>query len=496
MLYSERGNSGLRVTACSREALKSHVRVGMPLAEARSLCRGLGAPTVCVRSDPEADRQALRQLAFDSQRYTPITGLEETDTPESLWLDIAGCEHLYGGERGLSRAIFVDFNARGYEARIATAETLGAAWALAHYGNGWPAVAGARQRAALQGLPVAALRLAEPILRILRELDVLTIQDLQRLPRSSLPARFGSTILQRLDQALGDCPETFTPEKCVEPITAAWAAEEPFTDRRDVAEVFRQLLDRLLQQLSARPAGVLELVCSFQAEQAVPAVTLQLSQPTVDAAHLRQLFELRCEQQDWRNGISGLRVEIARVGWLRETPRSLFDDEPGNDPRAIEALMERLSSRLGENSVMHPFRVPDPLPEAAYRLVSWFDKERLGRQTKSTTPRRQRENSASASPEKRPPLSFESRQRPWRLLPTPQRLEVVALFPEGPPQRIEWNGQWQQVSRSWGPERIETGWWRERDLGRDYYRVETERGPHWWIFREHESGHWFLHGWF
>ena len=46
--------------------------------------------------------------------------------------------------------------------------------------------------------------------------------------------------------------------------------------------------------------------------------------------------------------------------------------------------------------------------------------------------------------------------------------------------------------RTWGPERIQTGWWRGHYIRRDYYRVETTTGQRFWLFRR--RGHWFLHG--
>ena len=49
--------------------------------------------------------------------------------------------------------------------------------------------------------------------------------------------------------------------------------------------------------------------------------------------------------------------------------------------------------------------------------------------------------------------------------------------------------------QSWGPERIETGWWRGDDVRRDYYVVETDAGTRWWIFRRHD-GQWFVQGCF
>ena len=57
-------------------------------------------------------------------------------------------------------------------------------------------------------------------------------------------------------------------------------------------------------------------------------------------------------------------------------------------------------------------------------------------------------------------------------------------------------GRQQRIARCWGPERIETGWWRGRPVGRDYYRVETAAGRRFWLFRRLRDGHWFLHGMF
>jgi len=79
--------------------------------------------------------------------------------------------------------------------------------------------------------------------------------------------------------------------------------------------------------------------------------------------------------------------------------------------------------------------------------------------------------------------------------------------PEGPPARFclpstplpfrEGPGEgWQRIVRTWGPERIQTGWWRGRWVARDYYRVETTSGERFWLFRRLSDGQWFLHGTF
>jgi hypothetical protein len=83
--------------------------------------------------DPLADRQALEALAEWSVRFSPIVGLEDSPAPESLLLDVTGLAHLFDGEASLAERIVHDFARRGLTARVAVADTIGAAWATAHF---------------------------------------------------------------------------------------------------------------------------------------------------------------------------------------------------------------------------------------------------------------------------------------------------------------------------------------------------------------------------
>src|SRR5207302_1119296 len=83
--------------------------------------------------------------------------------------------------------------------------------------------------------------------------------------------------------------------------------------------------------------------------------------------------------------------------------------------------------------------------------------------------------------------------RPLRLR-EPAPIDVVAVVPDGPPARFTWAGVDYVVTRCWGPERIEAGWWRGDDVRRDYYVVATQLGTRLWIFRRPGDGRWWLHG--
>jgi len=61
---------------------------------------------------------------------------------------------------------------------------------------------------------------------------------------------------------------------------------------------------------------------------------------------------------------------------------------------------------------------------------------------------------------------------------------------------LVWQGRGMLIRACEGPERIETGWWSGEAARRDYYRVETETGARYWIFRDLAASTWFLHGLF
>ena len=46
-----------------------------------------------------------------------------------------------------------------------------------------------------------------------------------------------------------------------------------------------------------------------------------------------------------------------------------------------------------------------------------------------------------------------------------------------------------------GPERLESGWWDESGITRDYYIARSAKGVHLWIYRDRgRHGAWYLHG--
>jgi protein ImuB len=480
----------LEVVVCSRRAAGAGVRPGMPVAEARAL-----APQLAVHEEePELDRRALQELAHWAGRYSPIVGLEDRLAAQSLLLDITGCAACFHGEHRLLERAVHEFTEAGWVPRIAVADTVGAAWGLAHFTRTpYLAPPGALEQV-LRPLPTAALRLPADLVHTLAQLGIERIDSLLALPRCELPARFGATVLQRLDQALGRQPEVIVPQRAPAAIEAAQAFDYP-TDRLDaLTYALNGLMPQIERALHARHCAARQVACWLYFLSEPPlCIQVGLYRPRQCPDYLGHLLRAQLEQVRLREAIRAVRLRVLVAEPLTDHQTELFATEPGGLEMA-SALVDYLSIRLGTGAVTQAQLVPDFQPEFACcfePLIPATTERRVSRQSQTKSQRRpQRERWPEALPCQ--PL------RPLCLWPQPVGIEVLSIVPDGPPCQLHWAGQSYRITHSWGPERIETGWWRgpDQDVQRDYYVIDTDRATRLWIFRSQQDGRWFLHGCF
>ena len=497
VLFANDGSRGPRVAAWAHnEAQQGNgagIKIGMPLAEAEALLAGHAVTTAHIEAhDPVADLAGLRELARTCNDFSPLFGIEEVKSPECLLLDVTGCEHLFGGEQELVDRLAEDLRQRGFQVRAALAPTIGAAWAAARClakPHQQPALSDMGLDEALAPLPITALRLPLKIIETLHELGLRRIGQVRALPRETLPSRFGPELLLRLDQAFGDAPELLVPERPPEPIAAVWVTDEPLTDRESLKIVSSQLLEELLGRLKPQREGVRQLLYQIKGTAARPVeLVVNLVSPTDVVKHLLELLSLQIDRADLPEGISFVRLEATSVASLATRQRDLFGFETDTDThREVGSLLDRLSNRLGATAVVHAVLVPDAQPELAVRHEPVTSRNAIARSASGGM-----SAALVAGPSRTHRACPES--RPLRLFAPPQRIEATAAGPEGAPMHFRWDRRDHRVIRSWGPERIETGWWRDDAVCRDYFRVVTQTGQHFWLFRCFEQAAWFIHG--
>lgn len=417
---------------------------------------------------PDIASDRLTRLVEWCDRYSPLVSQDGCD---GVIADIAGCAHLFGGEGGLLIDLERRLHRMGIESHAAVADTWGAAWALARYGDKF-IVHGEDIIGALDPLPVEALRLPREIVLELRRLGLLDIAAVRKIPRSSLNARFGSTLLWRLDRAFHKAEEPLTPWRPPAPYRSSRILAEPISTVGSVEHVLQDLLREICARLEKNRLGSrhMDLAC-YRVDGTVDRCEARTSKPTRAIPHLMRLFRDRLEKLWADFGFETFVLSVLRSEALDASQLSLMETNSVEEEESFDALVDRLGMKLGFQEV-NRIRVRESLlPEHSVEFqpaaISGFESARWPGY----------------------------RIRPVRMIDPPMRIEVSVLIPGESPVQFFIGQRRHRVVRSEGPERLTPEWWRESDSRRgtrDYYRIEDDQGLRFWIF--HESGQWFLHG--
>ncbi|WP_258047781.1 Y-family DNA polymerase [Sphingomonas citri] len=490
--------SRVEIAAASPAARAIGVEPGMALTQVRA-----ATPEIVVRdADPEGDQRALHRLAVAlARRWTPVVAIEDS---QSLLLDLTGVAHLHGGEARLARRLVRLLARLGITARVAIADTAGAAWACAHHAEpergGVTILPPGATLDALAPLPVASLRVDERALELLRRLGVDTVGQLAALPRAPLARRFGTALAQRLDQASGRAPEPLAPVVPPVAITVEQRFAEPLLTAEPIAHWIGQLVDRLAAELARAGRGARQLLlAATRVDAAVQTLRVGFARPTRARDHLRRLLVRRVERIDPGFGIEALTLHVQRADPL--APEYLDGDLAEGERPDLAPLVDAIVNRIGAARLWRARAVESDVPERSVAGAAPLDPpERAAPALRRDDVRRLDTRDADHPWHPRWP-------RPTRLLRHPEPLDhVLAELPDQPPKRFTWRGESHVVVRGDGPERIAGEWWRrrgERDAVRDYYQVEDEAGRRYWLFRRGDGERgatgdlsWYMHGTF
>lgn len=490
----------MRLVELDERASAAGLFATQSLSDARAL-----VPSLAVRQIDRAFLAAVFADFADWHSYaSPIVAVQaDAAAYGDLMLDITGVSRLFGGEAAMLEKLTGRLAGLGFSVAGAVAGSVGAAWALARFAPG--TVLETDIARALAPLPVAALRLAEAQIDGLELLGLKRVGDLYGRDRRALAARFGASLLLRLDQALGHVEERVTPR--LPPV-------EHYAERRFAEPV--GLLDDVLMtagDLAIRLAGDLERaglgaqgfhLFLYRVDHQVMTLSVRAARATRDAAHIASLFAHRAErlsgEYDAGFGIDMIRLAADTTSPLDAAQVGAFETRDGTAD--LDRLFDRMASRLGPQAIARTRFVDTHIPERAVRLEPAI----------ARTP-----DDPGAAPDPLLP-------RPLRLLPQPEPIEaVMAEVPDGPPRGMIWRRVRYRFLKARGPERIEAEWWRRPEVlassrglaeppagaplfaaeatVRDYFVAEDDGGRRFWLFREGRyrpegTPRWFLHGFF
>jgi len=478
LLVADRAQQKI-VARCCPVARAAGVVPGMNLAEARAL-----GPVNVSPFDAQRSRQALELLAKWCLRFSPVVSVDQTPSGnypdeglDGVLLNVTGEAHLFGSEHLLLAEIDTALRRMGFAARMAIAPTVGAAWAVARFGAHAASVVGEEHvQTALMPLPVRALRLPAALCAALREVGIEQVWHLLKLPRESLLTRYGEEVLVRLDQAMGRMDELITPIHPTEPVSVSRVFDGPAIQIEAIVLTVQGLLGTLSRRLLERESGVRGLRLELLRINAPPVSReVIIGRASRDEKHLWRLLQSKVEKMHMGYGVEAVRMTAFWTEAIRHQQLGAWETGEGDaHDEAFDALLDTLIDRWGEKRVLRAGPKASHTPEVARQFE----------------PARAIENGAESGAG-----IVAAVDRPSILFERPEPAEAVALQPDRPPSFLKWRGEGHTLRCGQGPERIVTAWWgTQRASTRDYFKVQFAGGWWVWVFRELETGRWFIHG--
>ncbi len=459
-----------KVHSVCKNAEAQGITAHMDLTAAYALC----SDVVTQQRDVAQETEQLKDIANWAQQFTPRISILE---PYSVILEIRASLNLFGGLSALQQRLINEYKKNwAYRMKVAVAPTPLASQILARFStvnNTLLIEDGAALRSVLGQFSIKTLLLSDDkTLNKLKNIGVNNLQDLWRLPRESLARRFGQKLTQHLDKLLGmqaDPQRIYKP-----PVIFESSMELPYaaSNNKTVVIAVAKLVQGLEDFLREHDAGVAKIYLHLiHFDKTSHDLTVGLRQCSRDASHIIALFREHLERLKTFSAVCEVKIRVDEVIPFIAHAQSIFPQRlfaasvsDNKNPQVVadwHNLLEQLQNRFGPQVVQHIQVVDEHRPELSWCYTSvWQASSRFGAQEKTLL-------------------------RPLWLLQKPRYLKMK--------QSPCYRGLLKAVH---GPERIESGWWEDDNIHRDYYIARDCDHSLLWIYRDLINKQWFLHGLF
>ncbi len=351
------------ISAASYEARRYGVHSAMPTARALALCPDL----VLLAPDFESYTRESRQIMGIFRRYTPLV---EPLSLDEAFLDVSGCERLFGDAASIGRAIKTDIlRETGLVASIGVAPTKFLAKLASDLDkpDGFRVIAPGEVRSVLDPLPVSKLfGVGERTAKRLEALGVRTIGQLASRPREEVERRFGASGAWIHDLAHGIDERRVTPGRAEKSVGRERTFPEDIADRDELRRRLYGFCDEVAYDL--RDRGLRGRAVTLKARFS-DFSTVTRSRTLEHATNLgprffavaRELLE-RVPQQPLRL----LGVSVAQLEDVRGPVQGRLFEEDGPAPESDRRLeraqpgLDRLRRKYGKVPLTSASALPLP----------------------------------------------------------------------------------------------------------------------------------------
>ena len=490
-----------RVLWVNERAYRSRVLPGTRYAAGLSLCRRLCAGKV---HEEEID-QGVRRLLELLWRFTPEVE-PSADEPGVFWVNAAGLGRIELSLTEWARRLRAELERDGFTARIAVGFTRFATYATARVARDITVfdTADAERRSAL-AVRLDRLHIDPGLRDALHKLGIHTVGKFLDLPPDGLGKRFGPEAVDLYKEASGQSRKPLVPAPPPIPVQTVAEFEYPEADANRLLFYMKRLIPALLEQLASWHQGLTEMVLEMTLDDGTRIVkSVRPADATLDAAIVLDLTRLRLGSTNLTGGIVEMTV-TAHGKRITDGQLSLFWNQPKRDAAAADRALARVRAEFGRQAVVWAKPREAHLPEASFtweplaktKLPRDLELTLLGGDSARGVGPRKVETAETTEPPKNT-----SRRRAEIIgrfvrplvrrvfdkavkLPARERSEpdgwLIRGLEQGPVVRLR------------GPYVVSGGWW-VREVHREYYFVETQRGDVLWIYYDRHRRNWMLQG--
>jgi protein ImuB len=470
LVHEDRGTQ--RVKFSSGTALKYGITPGMTATAAQALSH--------LEKLRFVETDEIQALAALGEALLPYAPSFEIDDAEGLWLD-ASAAHLVHSETGWAERVLTVCRELGLKGHCAVGSEKCTTQAVARFCD-----VGTNKSPEVQVLPKGGgaifSRLPLVSLRVdvseFKYLGLSMVGELASLPPEALVSRFGQRgrILHALSRGHDDA--LLVKHRLPETIVDAMSFDWPVEQLTQILFALKTLSDRTCARLKGRSLQAIKLTLHLATEHSgndpSAQIQLSLSRPSSNSKLLVDLFRHRLEELVLREAVAGLTLTVDETCSARSQQLNLGDEPTGD--AALEVVLSRLQSHLGEAALFSAQACSQHRPEAAWSM------ERFSPVDRNETKR-----------EVAPADTPEIRARPARLLGVPAQLHAE-FEADGLLHTVTVAGRKRRVQSLWGPERLQGGWWSQATFSRDYYRVQVEGVGLLWAFQDGRDGQFYVQG--
>ncbi len=425
-------------------ALKKGIKLNMGLASASLLCSDLQLHEY----NPDIESQHIINIADYLYLFTSDLVLAP---PNAIILRVQNMLDLYGGLTPYWLVIQQALNKQNVHYVAASSFSVQAAKLLALSNQG--VITGSRKNIekALQPCPLSLTDIDTKDIQKLARIGVSVFADLTTLPIAELANRVSRYSMQTINELLG---KQASKVKFYQPLPhyhdyIELLYEISLSDK--LLPVIRLCLNKFSEFLLLRNAHCLSIELQFfQRDHHPKTYSFNSIRPIYKTPDWLDIIALKLEKIEFESPVYALSLTCKQYDKAEVANDDMFANKSTHV--AALTLLSRLQSKLGKNKV---------------NSLKFVEDFRPGNSSKTTSI--QKHHSATAA-------SPVFHDRPGLLLnrPTPLQLEVELIK---------------------GPERIQTGWWDDNPINRDYYIAQSSDGQQVWIYKTPEQN-WFLHGFF